>query len=248
MSEVVNLIYCNNDTNFGDQLSKYIISCLINPTKYNLLCNHKNEPINIVGIGSYIHKAKNNSYIYGSGVRTNDNIGHNYTNLNVCAVRGPLTKKYLEKKKINVPNIFGDPALLLPKFYTPKINIKNKIGLIPHKSNYEVYVKKNLDSNKYCLINPLDDFKKVIDDLCSCNCIISSSLHGLICADAYKIPNVWLYEYNLKEGDFKFKDYFMSQNRPIIKIKNLKEFRPNLLYTDGNKINLDQLIKAFPFT
>ena len=41
--------------------------------------------------------------------------------------------------------------------------------------------------------------------------IVSSSLHGLICSDAYNIPNLWLDEYKLIEGDFKFKDYFVSQ-------------------------------------
>ena len=96
--------------------------------------------------------AKNDSFIFGSGVRTPNNIegGHKYSNLKVCSVRGPLTKEFLTNvKKLNVPEIYGDPALLLPKFYEPNIidNLKDKIGIVPHKTNYDKY-KNNIDSAK----------------------------------------------------------------------------------------------------
>ena len=136
----INLIYFKDKSingNFGDELSKFITKSLINKDKYELVYNENNIPLNIVCIGSYIHVAKNNSFIFGSGVRTSDNIekGQQYTNLNVCAVRGPLTKKFLEYKNIKGPEIYGDPALLLSHFYKPNINnkLKNMIGVIPHK-------------------------------------------------------------------------------------------------------------------
>ena len=50
--------------NFGDEISKVIVGNLINTSKYNLLYNQKDTDINIVGIGSYILAAKNNSYIF----------------------------------------------------------------------------------------------------------------------------------------------------------------------------------------
>ena len=97
------------------------------------------------------------------------------------------------------------------------------------------------------MINPYDHWKTVINNICSCKCIISSSLHGLICSDAYNVPNVWLDEYKLDEGTFKFEDYFLSQNRNIYKINSLLSFKEEFLYRDGNKINSKKLIKAFPF-
>ena len=245
----INLIYFNRRNNFGDELSPFIIAYLVNKNKYKLIFNEKNKDINIIGIGSYIHCAVNKSFIYGSGIRTNPPIEnlHKYNNLNVCAVRGPLTKKFLENKNIYVPDIFGDPALLLPKFYIPIIdtNLSNKIGIIPHYSNYNKYL--NLDKNIYHLINPTDKWEIVINNLYSCKYIISSSLHGLICSDAYNKQNIWLDEFPLAEGDFKFRDYFLSQGRSYIKINNLNEFKEENLYKDGNKINLDKLIDAFPF-
>jgi len=249
--EDINLIYFKDKSkngNFGDELSKYIVNSLINKKKYNLLYNKGNIPINLICIGSYIHAAKNNTIIFGSGVRVNNTNSHNYNNLDVRSVRGPLTKKFLEKKNIKVPDIFGDPGLLLPLFYKPKLidNLKNKIGVIPHKSNYNLYIKKNLNNN-FFLISPTDKWQNVINYIYSCKFIISSSLHGLICSDAYNKPNLWLDEYKINEGDFKFKDYFYSQSRKYTKIKNLDEFNEKLLYKGGNKIDLNKLKNSFPF-
>ena len=246
----VNLIYWNEQNNFGDQLSPFIISSLINKDKYELIFNQKKNDINIVGIGSYIHSAKNKSFIFGSGIRTDPPIDkHNYIELNVCAVRGPLTKKFLEDRNIYVPDIFGDPALLLSKFYTPVVinDLNTKIGIIPHHSNYKYY--KNIKLNdKFHLISPMDDWHYIINQLVSCKCIISSSLHGLICSDAYNIPNIWLDEIKISCGHFKFKDYFLSQGRPCININTLNDFNENDLYNGGNKIDLDKLINSFPFS
>lgn len=247
----INLIYFKDKKgygNFGDELSSYITSNLIDKNKYELIFNQKNCLINMVCIGSYIHAASDNYHIFGSGIRT-ENQHLNFKNLNIYSVRGPLTKSHLEKKNIKCPDIFGDPALLLPKFYKPVIinELKQKIGIIPHKSNYEQYKNKKLGPI-YILINPNDKWQNVINKINSCKAIISSSLHGLICSDAYKIPNIWLNEYELQEGDFKFKDYFLSQERPYFNIKSINEFKENNLYNLGNKIDLIKLQNAFPFS
>ena len=193
----------------------------------------------------------NNSYIYGTGVRTDPplEIFNKYTVLNICSVRGPITKSFLEKRGFKVPEIFGDPALLLPLFYSPTIvpGLSNKIGVIPHLSNYSKY--KYIENNTlYCLINPLENWRDVINKLFSCKYIISSSLHGLICSDAYNKPNIWLDEFSLCEGDLKFRDYFLSQSRDYIKIQGLEEFDETKLYSGGNRIDLEKLRNAFPFS
>jgi hypothetical protein len=56
-----------------------------------------------------------------------------------------------------------------------------------------------------------------------------------------------LYEFELSEGDIKFKDYFISQKRKYIYIKKTENYDENKLYTEGNKINLEKLKNAFPF-
>lgn len=56
---------------------------------------------------------------------------------------------------------------------------------------------------------PIEDF---VNQLCSCEYIFSSSLHGLIIADAYNIPNKRaIFGNKLIGGDFKFNDYELSK-------------------------------------
>ena len=140
--------------------------------------------------------------------------------------------------------------MLLKNLYKPYLHEKlfDKIALIPHKSNYKYYLEENkYDKNIFHLIDPLENWQKVVDHLCSCKAIVSSSLHGLIIGDAYDKPNIMLKEYELDEGDLKFKDYFYSQKRPYNFITSLEEYEPEKLYTEGNKINLEKLKDAFPF-
>jgi hypothetical protein len=78
------------------------------------------------------------------------------------------------------------------------------------------YVAEWLDNNpRATLIDFTDrDVKKCLHDLSACDLIVSSSLHGLIIADAYGIPNAWLNAKNVHRGNsWKFYDYFASVGR-----------------------------------
>ena len=50
----------------------------------------------------------------------------------------------------------------------------------------------------FYVINLLDDVEKVLVDMFSCNKILSTSLHGIIVAQAYGIPALWC-NFNSKE-------------------------------------------------
>jgi pyruvyltransferase len=167
----------------------------------------------------------------------------------VHAVRGPLTKQVLESRGIVCPPIFGDPALLLPRFYTPNIlkELGDKIGIIPHYTQITYYRDNLIGRNQFHIIDPTMHWKTVIDNICSCKYIVSSSLHGLICSDAYGKPNIWLNNIKLDEGDFKFRDYFLSQERPYYYTQKVTLEDESKLYSGGNKIDLDKLHDAFPF-
>ena len=105
----------------------------------------------------------------------------------------------------------GDPALLAPLIYIAKSEKKYTLGIIPHYLHYEETIKK-LNSSEILIINLLDDIEKVIEDVYSCEKIISSSLHGIIIGHAYGVPSLW---FRLSDGhiggdDIKFADYFSS--------------------------------------
>lgn len=251
MLNLITYKHKEGDGNFGDELSLVILEFLFKKyfiSDINLSINNSNSrKNNIVLIGSLIGWANNhydNIYILGSGIRTEEDKINKNTKMTIYSVRGPLTKKYLEKFNYSVNDVYGDPALLLPKFYNPnKIDLcKDKIGIVGHITNYHKY--NNISSN-FIMINPTWNWKKVVDYICSCDLILSSSLHGLILADAYNIPNIWLNEFPLHEGDFKFKDYFLSQNRNYENINNINDYKNIESYKKGNIIDLNKIETAF---
>ena len=69
-------------------------------------------------------------------------------------------------------------------------------------------------SNHKCKLIDLRDYenwKDVVDVICSSELIISESLHGLIVAETYGIPSVWVeFIEHPKDWDFKFLDFYES--------------------------------------
>jgi pyruvyltransferase len=238
--------------NFGDELSPFIVSHMLRTKPYELHWGKDETKCDytMLAIGSYLHYADEGDVVWGSGVRTSPpqepERQHQYSDLKVHAVRGPLTRDFLMSRNISVPPVYGDPALLMPLFYRPvKIeHLKSKVGVIPHVSRVEKYRHHVADG--FHVIDPCIPFSQVIQQLVSCKAIISSSLHGLILSDAYNVPNLWLNDH-LDEGNFKFYDYFLSQGRQLNELNTLDEYSDSQLYKGGNHVNLTKLIQAFPF-
>lgn len=173
--------------------------------------------------------------IWGSGIMFMDN---HIENADFYAVRGKHSQARLRELGYKVPEYIGDPALLTPLMYTSKTEKKYAIGIIPHFLHYDETISK-LNSDKILIINLLDDIEKVIDDVHSCEKIVSSSLHGIIIAHAYGIPALWVW---LSKGyiggdDIKFADYFSS-----VELKEYACFTIKSDFFDQNYIDEVELI------
>jgi pyruvyltransferase len=106
------------------------------------------------------------------------------------------------------PEVYGDPALLLPLICSESKK-KYDIGIIPHYKEYALIKNKYPDHFVINLNNK--NPKEVIKQITHCRSIISSSLHGIICAHAYGIPAAWVKFSDIIIGDdTKYKDYFLS--------------------------------------
>lgn len=170
----------------------------------------------IVGIGSSMKYVRPDDYVWGTGCIDEYNIGDKPKK--IYSVRGPLTREQLIKRGWDVPEIYGDPALLFPKIYNPNINKKYKYGLIPHCVDFfsleGLKAINRAESLGIKIINITSGIYEFIDELLECEIILSSSLHGLIAADAYGIPN---HRVNISSlihgGDFKYLDYYSSVKR-----------------------------------
>jgi len=161
-------------------------------------------------IGSILGRAGDNALVWGAGFICNDDVPFGRPK-KIHAVRGPLTRDIFLRNGYECPDTYGDPAILLPYFFYREVRKAHKYGIVPHyadKNNNWVSQQLERYGGEVLLIDIEGDIEEVIDKICSCEYIFSSSLHGLICAEAYGIPNVRLIlSDKVIGGDFKFIDY-----------------------------------------
>jgi len=198
--------------NFGDYLSIVVVANLAKKNNFKYMKNIDNK---LLSIGSILHFAKDNDIVWGSGINGKiDKNMHKFNNLDVRMVRGPLTKKFLESKNIKVNDTFGDPALLLSYIF-PDLKhkpIKNKIILIPNLNEFNEC--KKIVPKHIKLISPLRHWKFVLDEILSSEIVYTSSLHGLILSEVFKIPVV-LFKPFISETIDKYEDYILGTNRSL---------------------------------
>ena len=216
----------------------------------------------VSAIGSVLHLIKKqNTIVWGSGL-INENLLPPVQPYKILAVRGPLTRKVLLSQGYDCPEVYGDPALLLPYVYTPKKKRKRYIlGIVPHYVDYYKEEVKNFIKDEDVLIINMFNYKKwtdVVDQINSCEIVASSSLHGLIVAEAYKVPNIWVEIREPLIGDisrrFKYHDFFLSigLDRDVpytIDINTTKEdlLKQSRMYKRAPGLSLKELVNVCPF-
>ena len=129
----------------------------------------------------------------------------------IHAVRGALTRRELtEKLGWDVPEVYGDPALLLPDYLSPSPTAASsgKIALVPHYKHKPEFAK--LKGKGRYTVNVANGLEQVVDEIANARAVLSTSLHGIVIAQAYGVPWVWVrLEDNQLGGDaFKFEDFF----------------------------------------
>lgn len=217
--------------NFGDILTPFILNYF--NIKYEYTNHYKNA--NAISVGSIARRAGNRVKVLGSGIisRT-DKLS---ANADWKFVRGPYTRERVRFFGGDCPEVYGDPALLLPLIVEPSQK-KYEVGIVPHNVDYS-YVLENYNNN----IIPLGtkNYTNVIDKITQCESIISSSLHGIICAHAYGIPAAWVKSNTKLKGDnIKFEDYFASVN-----IDSVQSTYDNPVFIEPGTINLTPIINIF---
>lgn len=205
----------NQTLNVGDDVSPIVVEHILK--SHGVDINASIPTKRLLAIGSILHFAQDGDCIWGSGINGKiPAISHNFKSIDVRAVRGPLTRNFLLNREIDTPEIYGDPAILLPLILPRELffpigeeNYRVDFLIIPHMSeNLEPY--KRFGENR--ILSPSTPAIEFIKKLLTANLVVSSSLHGIIIAEAYGIPAIWL-KGNNKEHEIKYKDYYLGSKR-----------------------------------
>lgn len=230
---VVPVTWWDNTVNFGDLLSPWLIERM---TGHKTELADKTSP-HYLSIGSIIGRATSTSTVWGSGSFGTESSKKLAQKAEYSAVRGPLTRQKLKNAGISCPAVYGDPALLAPLYYYPDVPVKYELGVVVRWSENE-WKSSEVDENIKIINLHTSNIEETLNDFLSCKRIISSSLHGLIIADAYGIPNAWRQSETGRGGVFKYYDYFASVNK----------YRKPHQYSIGEKgLELSTLLKSFEF-
>lgn len=228
-------------TNFGDELSIALIERMVGK---KVARAHRSD-FKLLGIGSILQFGNTGDIVWGSGMNGKD-LGREtypFQNLDVRAIRGPLTQKFLRDLGIEAPSIFGDPALLLPRFF-PEFEVaawpKFDYIVIPHISEIKLF------STLKNVVLPTAPWEEIVEKITQSAFVISSSLHGIVVAEAFGIPARFLRITN-NEPDFKYLDYYLGTGRE--EVGPARSIRQALEMGGAPPIScdLESLLNAFPF-
>lgn len=245
--------------NWGDALSPILAGFLSGRevVPHDIVLNLRNHPVYAV-IGSILAASTDpNLVVWGSGfLRHGQKM--RVKPRRIHAVRGPLTRKILLDDGIECPDVFGDPALLLPMFYYPQPRPEPRyvLGVIPHYQERDSELVQRLSRHPdVVIIDVTGDVRAVVDQVLSCEMVASSSLHGLILADAYGIPSTWVtFDDRNRRGPgwmFKYEDYGAAVGRKMELLSGRAALEPETIRSaawDGKPdFDAHALLAACPF-
>lgn len=203
----------NKIGNLGDSLSSLVVSVL---SGKDVSAVDLNTPApRLAAVGTIAQDLRGSTvHLWGTGLdagrrafgnRAADFAAAPETQYVVHAVRGSHTRQVMLDAGLHVPPIYGDGGWYMPRLISDfGIEKKYELGVIPHISSM---ASKSVDLDlretaKRFVGSETDgvyvfntyhgatwaEFRSKFEMLLSCKRIVTTSFHGLIIADAYRIP------------------------------------------------------------
>ena len=240
--------------NLGDIVNPYIVEGLTGiPPRY------APRGAGLCAIGSVIKYARAGTPVWGSGSpHAEDDLA---PDADYRAVRGPLTRDLVLRNGGTCPEVYGDAAWFLPILYRPEVARTHRTGLILHFTHETAPLDidpaiRRIDIRRL----GYDEIEAFLDEMLSCERIVSSSLHGVIIANAYGIPaclaTVSGAEQQIHGDGIKFRDYYASigvEDPPapldLSRFDRITDatFRKEHFVPPRRRIDLPRLIDVAPF-
>jgi pyruvyltransferase len=234
--------YWKSTYNVGDDLSPIVVRRILETRSKRF--EDMNDEHRLLAIGSILHLARDGDTVWGSGINGKiDAHEYRFTSLDVRAVRGPLTRQFLLDRRIACPAIYGDPALLVPLLF-PEFRLRPRYRqryiIVPHLHETALFAPGPE------ILYPTRHWRDFIPKIIAADFVISSSLHGIILAEAFGIP-ARLLRLTSHEPILKYQDYYYGTGRdsflPAANVEAAIEMGGEQL----PKFDVNALVEAFPF-
>lgn len=230
----VSLYWYRTLSNFGDSFSplvvRHLLGCEIAPAgKWNcdLVAEGSVLGFTLLRTGDRVRGWLNRNLrrplrVWGSGLLFSLGGGARKTLIrrpSFLALRGSRTYAALRACGLigaRADIALGDPGVFMPEVLAVAADGRWRRGLVLHAISWETgdaprFAREHPDIR---LIDPRRPPHEVVRDIAGCREVFSSSLHGLVAADALGIPNRWV---SLETPDadatvnrFKFDDYYSA--------------------------------------
>ena len=201
-ASVVRAFWWDGHANFGDALTPWLLE------RYGLV-PLLTEPgrAELVGVGSILEHLPHDfgGTIWGSGLLHGKRL--ELPNATALALRGHLTK---ERLGVRDDVALGDPGILVSR-HLPRPRTRWTLGVVPHGFHDRSPVVRDIAArypSEVRVFDTRDSPDRVLRGIAQCGAVVSTSLHGLITADAFGVPAGWAqFDPPLWGADFKFRDY-----------------------------------------
>lgn len=213
----ISLFYWIGTENFGDYLSRDVVAHVSG----RQVEQAGNLEADLFAIGSIFQSVvqggrgrakEDRPLVWGSGLMSTAR-RYDPEAQQIFSLRGPLTRAILDLP----PLPYGDPGLLAADLLAQRPAPTGKIGILVHFSQkLSRALRAELAADpRFVMINlRTSDVFGVLTQIAACDHIVSSSLHGLIVADSFGIPNTWLDSTGIHPShEFKFHDYALGVRR-----------------------------------
>ncbi|MBT0994590.1 polysaccharide pyruvyl transferase family protein [Cellulomonas sp. DKR-3] len=247
--------------NFGDLLGPLVVELVHAATMPEARLETPPER-RVFSVGSVMHFARARDVVWGTGINgkvTNAGV-HKDRKLDVRAVRGPLSAAYMTARGIEVPRVYGDPALLLPDLM-PELRAWARVSAVDVllAPNFNDLVRTPEDTPEeegapgvwtpdeaagQRLLVPTDPLRSVLRTIAQSRFVVGSSLHAVVIADALGIPARFVVSRN--ESAFKYRDYLAGTGRPLTQVAGSVAEALELGPHEPPVVDLELLLESFP--
>jgi pyruvyltransferase len=194
--------------NFGDLLGPVIVTEMLKNAGVSARGSKSSR--RLLAVGSIMHLANEGDAVWGTGVNGKKLTAElPFRQLDVRAVRGPLTQRLLKANGIAAPSVFGDPGLLVGQLWSRAAlaakHLRRRHSIVP---NFHDFPLAPLNDQT---VDPTGKLWDIIGKIAASDFVVGSSLHGIIVAESLGIPARLVL--STTEPLFKYQDYYEGTGR-----------------------------------